>query len=265
MLPRFLALWLLPRAPQLGGALRRALQRSIDEDAVVGAAARALAVVERPRDGGLSGAQKDRLLAALLDDRAGDPVEPASAPAWRALVPLAAAGACVGVFAVSSNGDLAARGAADAALGVRVRCVHDGAVVDDASAGARQTGGDLACPAGSLLAFSTTNLQRAERFAFVVGIDDHGDVVWLPPFAEDSAARALPAGSTDAVVDTLAPLPDRAVTLFVLLDDNGFDGADVGRRLDAARRSGVPLEKLDKLPVGVRAQGRLLLRPLEPR
>jgi hypothetical protein len=143
---------------------------------------------------------------------------------------------------------------------VRVRCVTNGTVVDEASAGARQTGHDLDCGSDGLLAFSTTNLNDAVRYAFVIGVDDTGRRVWLPPFERTSAALSLPAHSADALLETLAPMPTQALTLFVLLDDEPFSADDVETRLATAARNGVPLASLDKLPLDVASQGRVLLR-----
>ena len=284
MIPRAAALWLLPR--YAGGTLPSVLaglvKSAIDTDVDVAAAYAALRQAERAllRDpSGLSAGQKDLLLSSLLGDLDGATATSTStststsrAPAsslWSAAGPVVAAAACVGLFIVGGADDKTARGAAHSApLGVRVRCISNGdadngsggVVTDEATAGARQTGADLDCAEGSLLAFSATNLQAAARYVFVVGIDDEGERVWLPPFLEHSAARALPAGSTDAMIDTLAPMPPTGVTLFVLLDDEAFSGDDVERRVAAAVRSGVPVGRTDKLPVDVFAQGRMVLR-----
>lgn len=280
MIPRAAALWLLPR--YAGGTLPSVLaglvKRAIDTDVDVATAYAALRQAERAllRDpSGLSAGQKDLLLASVLDglgdldaatstsaNQASTSWTPSSL--WSSAGPVVAAAACVGLFIVGGADDKTARGSnSQAPLGVRVRCISNGAegvVTDEATAGARQTGADLDCGKDSLLAFSATNLQAAPRYVFVVGIDDQGERVWLPPFVEHSAARALPAGSTDAMIDTLAPMPQTGVTLFVLLDDEAFTGDDVERRVAAAVRSGVPVGRTDKLPVDVFAQGRMVLR-----
>jgi hypothetical protein len=270
MMPRSLALWLLPRYANgsLPGPVARAVAAAIDVDVDVAVAYRALRAAERPAHGGLSGAQKDFILGNVLAAVGAEPAAERDAATARsssvtargAWMPLAAAAACVGLFVVAKPADLTARGDGKAPLGVRVRCVKDGAVVDDAAAGARQTGADLACDKSGLLAFSTTNLHSAPRYAFVVGVDDHGGRVWLPPFGKDAAALAIAANSADTLIETLAPMPTEGVTLFVLLDDAPFHADDVARRLDAADRNGVPLQSLDKLPLDVLAQGRLVVR-----
>jgi hypothetical protein len=264
LMPHALALWLLPRyvAGALPKSLGRLVRARLDDDVELQAAYHVLRRAERPTHGGLSAAQKELLLDAILDASA-----PATAPAtssswWTPLVPAGAAMACLALFvAVGHDDDLMARGTANQPpLGVRVRCVTNGSVVDEASAGARQTGADLDCGSDGLLAFSTTNLNDAVRYAFVVGVDDTGHRVWLPPFDRTSVALALPAHSADALVETLAPMPAQAVTLFVLLDDEPFSADDVEGRLVSAERNGVPLASLDKLPLDVASQGRLLLR-----
>lgn len=262
LMPHALALWLLPRyvAGVLPRAVGRLVRARLDDDVELQAAYHLLRRAERPQHGGLSTAQKELLLDAILD--ASVP-HTRAAPSWSTtLVPAGAAMACLALFvAVGHDDDLMARGAAhQAPLGVRVRCVANGNVVDEASAGARQTGADLDCGSDGLLAFSTTNLNDAVRYAFVVGVDDSGNRVWLPPFERAGAALSLPAHSTDALLDTLAPMPAQALTLFVLLDDEPFSADDVEARLATAERNGVPLASLDKLPLDVASQGRLLLR-----
>jgi hypothetical protein len=163
-------------------------------------------------------------------------------------------------------GTLQGRGAASTTghhepLGVRIRCLDETRVRDEATAGARQRGADLECDASALLAFSTTNLAAQPRYAFVVGLDEDGGRVWLGPFARDAAATPIPAGAVDVVLPELAPmasLPGQ-VTLHVLLGDAPFTGADVERRLAVAERSAVPLGRLDRLPVDVAVQSHLTL------
>lgn len=272
MIPRAAALWLLPRyaGGSLPSPLARLVKSAIDQDVEVATAYAALREAERAllRDRtSLSAGQKDLLLASLVEAL---PAESQSQHAsslssrWSSAGPVVAAAACLGLFIVGGADDKTARGSnSQGPLGVRVRCVSNGdngVVTDEATAGARQTGADLDCAKDSLLAFSATNLQAAPRYVFVVGIDDQGERVWLPPFLEHTEARDLPAGSTDAMIDTLAPMPQKGVTLFVLLDDEAFGGDDVERRVAAAVRSGVPVGSIDKLPVDVFAQGRMVLR-----
>jgi hypothetical protein len=285
LMPHAIALWLLPRyvAGALPNSIGRLLRARLDDDVELQAAYHVLRRAERPQHGGLSVAQKELLLDAILNASA-QPKANASPSRWTQLVPAGAAMACLAVFVAIGHDDdsnpwrpardlnvlmdsgaerpnLVARGAANQPpLGVRVRCLKDGNVVDEASAGARQTGHDLDCGADGLLAFSTTNLNDAVRYAFVVGVDDNGRRVWLPPFERTGAALSLPAKSADALLQTLAPMPPQALTLFVLLDDEPFSADDVEARLATAARNGVPLASLDKLPLDVASQGRLLLR-----
>lgn len=263
MLPRALALWLLPRyvAGALPQALGRLVRARLDDDLDLQAAYHVLRRAERPAHGGLSAAQKELVLDAVLEASAPHPIA-ATSSWWTQLVPAGAAMACLALFvAIGHDDELVARGDANQPpLGVRVRCVSNGSVVDEASAGARQTGADLDCGSDGLLAFSTTNLNDAVRYAFVIGVDDNGNRVWLPPFERTGASVSLAAHSADALLETLAPMPAQALTLFVLLDDEPFSADDVEARLATAERNGLPLASLDKLPLDVASQGRLLLR-----
>lgn len=271
-LRRAIALRLLPAYS--GGALPTPVRRWMGEvvatDVDVAVAYELLRQAERRLGGddALSSGQQELLLRRLLDDaddadesRAGEE----RAASFSSLVPALGAVACAGLFFVlpvaTSSDDLTARGAAHAPLGVHVRCVVDGAVVDQASAGARQTGTELDCADGGLLAFSTTNLSPAAQFAFVIGVDSSSRPIWLPPFSSSSTAVAIAAGTTDDVLSTLARLPATGdVTLFVLLSPEPFSGADVQRRLEQAGRAGVPLRQLERLPVDVDTQARLTVR-----
>jgi hypothetical protein len=291
---RKLALWLLPRyaagdLPRpLARFVRRSLDRAGDDDVELVARYEALRSAERALSGApdLTAAQLDTLLSGVLDavdaaDAAdARPSAPPSSSFERWGFGAVGAAACVAFVlvgtpgppptTVSSLGDLAARGVTPAhagasePLGVRVRCIDDHRVHDDATAGARQRGADLECGTDALLAFSTTNLGAQARYAFVVGVDDDGARVWLGPFARDAAAAVVPAGSVDVVLDRLAPmtaLPDH-LTLHVLLSDAPFSGDDVERRLVAAARAAVPLGRLERLPVDVAVQSHLTLHRL---
>jgi hypothetical protein len=292
---RTLAAWLLPRyaAGHLPRALARFVRRAVENDVELAARYEALRRAERAIAGDppLSAAQLDTLLAGVLDDVADAAAKDESVGSslssslssslerWG--LGLVGAAACAAFVVVgtpsiespsepsttgassTSLGDLQARGAAMAAepVGVRVRCVDDTRVSDEATAGARQRGADLECAPEGLLAFSTTNLAPEARYAFVVGVDDDGGRVWLGPFARASAAAAIPAGTVDVVLDRLAPmtaLPEH-LTLHVLLSDAPFSGDDVERRLAAAERAAVPLGRLDRLPVDVPVQSNLTL------
>ncbi|MDP2342376.1 MAG: hypothetical protein Q8O67_15580 [Deltaproteobacteria bacterium] len=260
-----IAMRLLPAysGGDLPAPLRRWMRGVVAVDADVAAAYELLRRAERRAGNveGLSTGQTELLLRQLLDDV--DDAAPA-APGWGSLGPALGALACAGVLVVLLPGpapdDLSARGLAADPIGVHVRCVVGDAVVDEASAGARQTGAQLDC-AGGLLAFSTTNLSARPQFAFVVGIDSDSRPVWLPPFSSTSPAVSTPAGSADVVLRTLARLPGSGdLTLFVLLSDEAFGGSEVERRLDAAVRAGVPLAQLERLPVDVDSQARLTVR-----
>ncbi len=274
-LRRAIALRLLPAYS--GGALPSLLRRwmcdVVDVDDDVAAAYDLLRRAEHrsAAAAGLSSGQQELLLRRLLDDGALDEEQtPHVAPSagrlgmrawWGSLAPALGAATCAFLFWALPVDDLASRGGAQAPLGVHVRCVIDGAIFDEASAGARQTGADVDCAPGGTLAFSTTNLSPRAQFAFVVGIDQSSQPVWLPPFAPSSSALAVPAGTADALLSTMARLPDAGdVTLFVLLSDVAFSGVDVEQRLNGALRAGVPLAQLERLPVDVAVQSRLIVR-----
>jgi hypothetical protein len=269
-LRRAIAMRLLPAysGGALPGPARRWMRGVVAVDVAVAAAYDLLRRAERRAapDQGLSSGQADLLLHQLLDDGVPTLSDAASASAapsqwWGSLAPALGAAACVGALVVGAPDDLTSRGVSADPVGVRVRCMVDNVVVDEASAGARQTGADLDCAAGGLLAFSTTNLSPRAQFTFVIGIDRDSQPVWLPPFSSWSPAIAIPAGTTDLMAQTLARVPAGGdLTLFVLLSDEAFDGADVERRLEAAVRAGVPLAQLERLPVDVDTQARLTVR-----
>ena len=164
-----------------------------------------------------------------------------------------------------SVGDLEARGQrlASAPLGVKVTCLSSDAkrVLGTATAGARQSGGRLACPLGSVLAFSTTNLAQEPRHLFVVGVAGDGKLRFYSPFDEAGASLLMPPGKSDALLSTLADtknMPkDDGVSLFVLVSDKAFDARDIERQLARAEKKGVPLKSVDRLPIDVPIQSRI--------
>jgi hypothetical protein len=283
-LQRAIAARLLPRyaSGTLPGVLRRLVQGALAGDADLAARyhlLRRLECAARGEDASVSAAQEDVILAGVFDgldglDRKHSTVTTASSlrlSTWSGALAAAAAVAFV-VVAPGPSADpdhtptgLQARGDSDEApLGLRVRCV-DGSgsrVLDDATAGARQKVGSLSCVDDGLLAFSLTNLSPQERFVFVVGVDETGRVVSLPPFGEGAPALPVAPGAVDVVVERLAPMPvlgDGGLTLHVLVDNAPFTGADVGRRLQTANAAALPLSSLDRLPVDVEVQARLNL------
>jgi hypothetical protein len=279
---------LLPHyaASSLPGPLRRFVRGVLDDDVELAARYHVLRRLERSVHGpstAVSAAQEDLMLAGVLaglDDvvapsgQAGSSLQLQS---WSSV--LAAAAAVVMMVMAddpttsvrslsgqpSTDLRLQARGdVAVAPVGLRVRCLdaHSGGVRDQATAGARQRVGGLSCADDGLLAFSVTNLSPQAQHLFVVGVDDEGAVVFLPPFTEGSQAVAVAASTVDAVLDRLAPMPvldGRGLTLHVLVDDAPFAGHDVARRLQMASVAAVPLWSLDRLPVDVETQARLNL------
>jgi hypothetical protein len=160
-------------------------------------------------------------------------------------------------------GTLTSRAAAmdQAPLGMRVRCLQDNKVTADASAGARQHASTLQCGSLGLLAFSATNLSQEVRYAFVVGVDAENHVVFVPPFTAQTSALAVAAGRVDDVMESLMPMSAAGdgLTLFVLMSDAPFDGGDIAQRLRSAQRAGLSLKSLDRLPVDVPVQARIIL------
>lgn len=278
LLPRYSA-GRLP--PWLAGVVRQGLHESPD-------LAEAYTALRRAERGLTSASPRPATSVAqreLLEDglfaRLPEPA-PAERPAslWgRALpsLPVLAAAASVGLFVVVaadpeegfSTADLAARGVAlsEHPLGVRVSCVADERVVDDATAGARRASDRLECPRSGLLGFSLTNLSAQARWVFVVGVAPDGATRWYAPFERGGVAFEAGAGADNQVLPALGVLggmpSDPRVTLHVLLSDRPFSGADVERQLEAARGRGTPLGALDRLPLAdIPLQARIEL--LEP-
>lgn len=222
----------------------------------------------------LSGTQLELLESFILGS--GDENESARA---RRRAPLLAGGALAATAAVLflvvtapsddaqhiDVGALKARGErlASAPLGVKVTCLSADAkrVLDAATAGARQSGGHLACPLGSVLAFSTTNLATEPRHLFIVGVAADGGRRFYSPFDETGASVLMAPGATDTPLATLADtknMPkDDDVSLFVLVSDEAFDAREIERQLSRAERKGVALQSADRLPIDVPLQSRI--------
>lgn len=266
---------LLPRL--LAGTLPVVVARRVHEwvraDAELSAAYDALRRVEATER--LSAGQLDLLESFILDGATASPQR------VRAGVPALVAGCAVAaalLFVVVRpgedsavaderihTGDIKARGVklASAPLGVKVTCMSPDAtrVVDEATAGARQSGARLDCPAGSLLAFSTTNLSKEVRHVFVVGVAAGGSRRFYSPFDETGAALSMTPGVADAPIATLADtanMPrESEVSLFVLVSDEPFSAAELERQLMRAERAGLPLSSVDRLPLDIPVQARI--------
>jgi hypothetical protein len=291
---RRITMWLLPRYANrtLPGWLSAWMRRQLDTDAALAQAYDLLRRAEHSAAGSddFSNDQLELMLGSIFDHL--DTYEPtastsAAAAGFRWLqtgVPGALAAACAVVFFVVGHsgdgparvlpsagtglgglGEVQARSAlGDQPVGVRVRCVSDGAVTADVVAGLRQSGGTMQCPSDGLLAFSTTNLSARSRYVFVVGISDDGEPTFVPPFSQRSEARLVAPGQLDILLDELAPMgavtaagTSIATTLHVIFGDAPFSGVDVARRLDGAARSAVPLQQLTRLPVDIDDQAHL--------
>jgi hypothetical protein len=286
MLRRSLTWMLLPRlaAGTLPGWLARPLHEAVRTDGELGRAYDALRRAERAAaapaaaPAAVTAAQRDLLEALVLGGPTAAPARARRFALPGAAAALAAA-AVVGFVVLRPAGDdggdrafplgdLAARSERLHAepLGVKVSCVRtvdgENQVVGSATAGARQSGDVLSCPHGSLLAFSTTNLGAETRHMFVVGVGEDGARRWYAPFDRDAAATAVPAGQVDAVLPTLADtssMPaDARLSLFILISDEPFDAAAVERQLASSALRGVPLSRLERLPLmDVPLQGRI--------
>lgn len=265
---------LLPRyaAGDLPPWLSRVVRDGLDESPDLAEAYTALRRAERAAPAATarrptSAAQRELLEASLF---AALPLPGAQTPArvtrrFAGALPVLAACASVGLFLVVANDrgeddtfsaqDLSARGTelASHPLGVRVSCVADDRVFDDATAGARRPSDRLECPQDGLLGFAMTNLSERARWVFVVGVAPGGETRWYAPFERGGAAFEASAGADNQVLPALGALgsmpKDDHVTLYVLLSDRPFSGADVERQLEAARARGTPLGALDRLPL----------------
>lgn len=221
------------------------------------------------------GAEQKRLVGAMLFAGAPSPsptreLAPSSWP--RALVALAGATAALVLFVriegaspVTEDSSFTARGAGEVAVGVRARCLAASGerVLSQAEAGVGPTVAppELACPDGGLLALSATNRGARDAWVFVVGVGSDGDTRWIAPF--DRAARSVRVGegAVDRVLGDLATLESRGagerLALHALFSARPLHADDVEAALALARRQGLEVAKLARLPVDARAQARL--------
>ena len=229
----------------------------------------ALRAVERAAAGGVAfgpGQIDDgerRLLAALAE-----PTPERGSRRGAAFAALAAA-VSVAAFVVVADGTpatdgWAARGAGDAArVGVRARCVDEGtgSVSASAEVSPRHVVDALRCRPGSLLAFSLTNLEQQPAHVFVVGVAETGELRWYQPFDERATSAVVGAGTVDrplaVAADTRQMPTDARVTLFALFSPTPIEGAAVARSVRTAQARGVPIGKVDRLPLEGVAQARI--------
>ena len=197
-----------------------------------------------------------------------------SRTAPRAALGLAlAAAAAVAVFIAvprPSEEGWATRSASphDSKIGVRVRCLVSAPrgtrLLSESVLSPEQRPAQLSCPSDGLLAFSVTNLASAPRHVFLVGIGARNELRWYAPFEPQAGSVQVGAGEVDRVLETLAELKglpaEERVTLFALFSDEPVDGVSLEARLKDARARGIPLSKVDRLPVGVQLQARAELR-----
>jgi hypothetical protein len=272
MIMRSLLQSLLPRYCQgtLPSPLQWLVRQALVRDAQLALAYDGLRQAERLAAGhdGLLVSQQ-QMLWQRLQTSVPSTRPPVTFNRWMLPASLATAALAIAVFSPqtpsSSLGTLSARAALieQQPLGVRARCLQAGVVTAEAVAGARQAHGALSCDHSGLLALSTTNLAAEVRYAFVVGIDANHHWQYVPPFAADTPARAIAAGAVDDVLETLMPMGmmnTAAVTLFVLLSEQPFAGDQVERQLQRASHAALPLAQLDRLPIDVPIQARLLIQ-----
>lgn len=266
-------------AGRLPGALARWVHRRMRRDPAWAAHYDVHRRVERAAAGGpsLSGAQKDlvkrMLFAGPLEAPAEDGAsQPASSRGWLLGASVAAAAAVVVLVVVTRPAPLGPegavwtpRGASSAGLGFRVRCVAPDRqrVLAEAEAGTRAALGPttLTCPADGLLAFSATNLSEEDAFFFVVGVGEDGAPRWYAPFDEGASSVPVAAGVVDDVMDALAGLRrmegDRHVALFALFSPRALSADEVARAVATAKREGLSLSALSRLPLSSSAQARV--------
>jgi hypothetical protein len=228
----------------------------------------------------LARGQRDALEGLLFSS--GGAVAEASPPsrAPRALLVGAAAAALalalVVVLPSSSNqapapmagaDEWQSRGADALRVGVRVRCLSDGAepkVLSETLLGAGLPGAPVACPADGLLAFSVTNLAERDHGVFVLGVRDDGELLWYAPFERAGAGIHVEAGVVDRPLSVAASLDEldhgAGATLFAVFARSAPDGPALERELRAAAARGLALGSLDRLPVESVAQARAALR-----
>lgn len=253
-----------------------ALHRRLARDPEWLAAYEALRRAERAAAGGpVITEQQMALFERLVVEQAATGAE-ARAPRG-ALVGLAAAAAAVALFLALPRGEdeWATRSAAAAGtkVGVRVRCLSVTSaaprVVSESVLSPHRAPASLACPREAMLAFSVTNLDDEPRHVFLVGVNDRDELRWYAPFEPSSRSVEVRAGEVDRLLETLAELRDlpegERVTVFALFSDDPVDGAALEARLREARARGLPLSRLDRLPVGVELQARAdLISSREP-
>ncbi len=270
---------------RLPAFLVRPAYRRLDRDARLARYYDTLRRVERAAAGhpSLSTSQRQLMRSALFDRGGTAGAEPARS-FLRPRVGLALAGAAAAALlfvqmeAPAPRADDAAwtpRSAREAAIGVRARCLSPSgrALLSEAEAGVgpRVSAPELSCPSGGLLALSATNRGARELYVFVVGISGDGALRWLAPFDDGASSVPVPARGIDVVLGDLASLraasDGERVALHALFSAAPLSARDVEGALVLARRQGLVLEKLARVPLNVRAQARLdlVLAPAEGR
>lgn len=277
--PGPLGRWILARllAGKLPAPLARRARRRLDDDEGWAAYYDEQRKLERALEAGapLSANQRAGIRAAVLGELADAGAdEVAHAPRrWRWVGASAAGLAATAALLVVFFGPLAQapgderwqpRGS-DATVGVKARCVDpaSGRVLAEAAAGnkAPLKAPALTCPRSAAVALAATNTGERGLHYAVVGIGPAGDVRYLEPFARDASAATVPAGTVDdlpEVAATLADLPaEERLALFVVFRDAPFSVRELADAAARARRAGVSLRALSRLPLDSVVQARI--------
>ncbi len=274
LVDRLLVAYATGRLPSF---VARRVRAQLNADPELAAMYDALCRAERvAASAALTHGQRERLALAVLDG--SEALRGTHVSITKRLMahaaPVTLAAAAAGLFLFVGTGDgLTARsasGAGNAAherapLGVKATCLSaDGVrLIDSATVGAARTADRLTCPAGSLIAFSTTNMGDQARHVFVVGVTAAGERRWYQPFGE-AASVAVPAGTVDQVLSPVADtrgMGTEPVSLHVLITDTPLSAREVENELSAAIDRGMSVGRAERLPIDVALQARIELTP----
>jgi hypothetical protein len=254
---------------RLPGPIARAVHARIGRDETWRAAYDGLRRAEMAATGQNPTARQADLVEQLVLT-ASEPPPRARLAVGAAFAAATAAALLVVLLPSPSADELAPRGSVSERVGVRVRCLADGArpqLLAETLLAADAVGRPLACPAGSLLAFSLTNLSEAERHVFVVGVRADGTPLWYAPFGRAGASAAVAPGTADRVLDVVAETrgmdTGEGVTLFALFSESPLSGSALESQLRDAEQRGLALGGLERLPIEAQ-QGRATLRDATP-
>jgi hypothetical protein len=267
---RFLLLRFL--AGQLPRPLARAFHRRVGRDPILHAAYEAMRLAEKnPERRELSPGQVEAIASGVVWEgesaASGRLYWPATAGAT-ALI-----GAMVLAFVVLPGGgsketDWQARGGIDERVGLRLRCLStssngDAHLIHDVATMPGVAVPNLQCADGDLLAFSASNFSEKTRYIFAVGITRDHQIRWLVPFEASAPFLSVKPNEIDRLLDTLADLnafpKGEDLAIHVFFSPSNRQGSEVAEVLENARRNGVPIGSLERLPFSGVDQTRVLL------